>query len=75
MTIPKKLLKKWETELKGYGVIRSAEEMDLNYRTIRSAIKTGKCTQRVYDIINSFLLAKHSEINSKAQAVLTQDQN
>ena len=71
MTIPKKLLKKWEIELKGYGIMRSSVEMDLNYRTIRTAIKSGGCTQNVYDRINNFLIAKREEINVKADKVLT----
>jgi hypothetical protein len=72
MTIPKKLLKNWEIELKGYGIIRSAQEMNLNYRTVRSAIKTGSCTQNVYDKINDYLIAKRIEIKSKADKVLTE---
>jgi len=76
MTIPKKLLKNWETELKGYGIMRSASEMNLNYRTVRSAIKMGTCTQNVYDKINDYLIAKRIEIKSKAAKVLiNQDQD
>lgn len=75
MTIPNKLIKKWETELKQYGLMDSCVEMDLSYPTVHRAINTGSCTQKTYDTINAYLLNKRVANKVIASKVLAEDQD
>lgn len=73
--VPNKLNKKWETELKSYGLTKSANEMGLNYFTLYRALRSGKCTQVTFDKVNDFLLSKRESNKKKAHKVLSHDQD
>ena len=69
MTIQNKLLKKWEAELKGYGLLECAVEMGVHYRTLYRVFKTGKSTQKIFNKINAFILEKRESIKNASKLI------
>ena len=63
MKVEKDILKVWRKFLDPENVYYDAKDMGADHRTLKKAVRTGKCSKPVYDKINAFIAKKTIEIN------------
>lgn len=67
MKVEKDILKVWRKLLDPENVYYDAKEIGSDHRTIKKAVKTGKCSKPVYDKINAFIAKKQIETTELLQ--------
>ena len=66
MKVDKQVLKAWRKEIDKDDIYTEAAEIGSDARTIREALKTGRCHQNVHDKINAYILRKRKRKNPLA---------